>query len=115
MFALEIYKIYLSGNEETGGYFRWICRKIKIDKFSNYELSCPFYRNRRDVILGVKHFSGYNHGNLNPFATELFEQRVCGNCIIHFEKLNEKEFDIWCDIIKKDLQNMGAKNESFEY
>lgn len=117
MFALQIVKVYLFGNETEGGYFRWICKKIELDTIvsKNVELYSPFYRTRRDVVLSVKKDSGLDWRNINPFASELFKQHINGDCIIHFEELDKNGFDIWCEIIKKDLQKLGAKNESFEF
>ena len=117
MFALQIVKTYLFGNATEGGYYRWVCKKIELDTFSRkkLELYSPFYRTRRDVVLAVGEYSGLNWANINPFATELFKQHICGDCIIHFEELDKNGFDIWCEIIKKDLQKLGAKNESFEF
>lgn len=117
MFALQIVKVYLWGNETDGGQYRWICKKIELNTFSgqNLELYSPFYRTRRDVVLAVKDDSGLDWGNINPFASELFKQMYYGDCIIHFEKLDKNGFDVWCEIIKKDLQKAGAKNECFEF
>jgi len=113
MNALKIYKTYLDKY-----YFRWICEKVVIDNFNDYELSMPFYRNRTDVIVAVKVVDdvGEFWSNLNPFATELFKTKIPGDCFIVFEDLkNDDDFNLWCEIIKRDLKKVGARDESFNY
>ena len=111
--ALKIYKTYLDKY-----YYRWICEKVVIENFNNYELSMPFYRNRRDVIVAVKVVEDIEEfwSNLNPFATELFKTKIAGDCLVVFEDLkNDDDFNLWCEIIKRDLKKVGAKDESFNY
>ena len=54
--------------------------------------------------------------NINPLAVELFKTHISGDCYIIFEKIKtDAEFNLWCDIIKKDLLNAGANDKSFTF
>jgi hypothetical protein len=116
MNAVEINKVYLSGNKEDGGCWRIMLNKIKISQkdLLNWDLYCPIYKNR-SVLLGVKDYSGLEYWNINPIATTLFDQRICGDCIVVFENESDAEYEILANIMKSELLKAGATPKSFTY
>jgi hypothetical protein len=117
MNALRIVKTYPDETYTDGVncFYRWVCEKVILENLDGLELSMPFYRNRRDVVVGV-HAPNEIWLNLNPFAYELFNQIIGGTCYIIFEEIeNKNEFDLWCNIIKQDLLKKGCSKKSFNY
>lgn len=113
MNALKIYKTY-----PFEGYYRWICEKVIVDDFEDHELSSPIYRGRCDVVVAVKFVEDVADTwlSINPFATELFKSVITGDCLIVFEDIEKvDDFDLWCEIIKRDLINLGCRDVNFKY
>ena len=115
---IKTYPDYPEGKPEgVTAFYRWVCEKVILENLNGFELSMPFYRKRRDVIIGVK-ITMINEMwlNLNPLASELFNSQIIGDCHILFEDIkNKNEFDIWCNIIKQDLLKKGCSEKSFDY
>ena len=113
--ALKITKTYPNDNN----FYRWVCEKVVVsDTLNDKELSCPIYRKRTDIMLAVNKVVNVIDfwENINPLASELFKTHICGDCYIIFEKIKtDAEFNLWCDIIKKDLLNAGANDKTFTF
>lgn len=126
MNALTIVKTYPDGKTPDGiGFYRWVLTKTTITEsdMMKYELSCPFIGNK-SILLGVKRISCKKEfTNINPIASELLKQNICGDCVFVFPhdeeeeymKFTDKEYDVICEIIKRKLLQLGANPLSFMY
>ena len=118
---IKTYPDYPNGKpDNVTAFYRWVCKKVIITDtdLHNLELSMPIYRKRKDIIVGVKVIENMSElwTNINPFASELFNSKIIGDCYIIFENIdNTDEFNLWCNIIKQDLIKLGSSDKSFTY
>ena len=114
--VIRIFKKYLSGNEESGGCFKWYVEKMDLSNqaiVKNWELSSPFYKDF-EISLGVKFNSGLDFFNVNGLASELFETIINGDCIICSEV--DDAFDALAQSIKDDILKIETvSNDTFLY
>ena len=124
MNALTIIKTYPDGEMAGGvGFYRWVLTKTKIteEEMMSNDLSCPFF-GKKSILLGVKKNS-FDWSNINPLATELLGQTICGDCVFIFPydeeadymKFTDREYEVICGVMKAKLLKIGANPMSFQY
>lgn len=118
-YAIQFKKVYLFGNEDKGGMYRWYVNKTTIGKETlfKHELGCPIYKNMNDLLLAVEHFEPSMFNHYNPLLTALLKQDVFGMCsyLVIDDKVNgERKRDILYNIMKNELIALGATEKSFD-
>jgi hypothetical protein len=115
--AIKIHKVYSNG--EDWGHYIWKTEKVQLTEHQlfNYELSCPLMKGINTIItMGVPLCSLDDYwGNINPLATELFNQHISGECVITFDDYNEKQFNIVAEVIKQKLIQLGVPERFILY
>jgi hypothetical protein len=114
-YAIQFKKVYLFGNEDKGGMYRWYVNKTTMEKETlfKHELGCPIYKNMKDLLLAVEHFEPSMFNHYNPLLGSLLKQEVYGMCS-YLVIDTEKKRDILYNIIKKELTDLGATEKTFD-